>query len=329
MKVSGLVSLDEILAARSALRSHSLGTPLVRLRGTEVWLKAESLQPTGSFKLRGAIYKISVLNDNERARGVVASSSGNHAQAVAFAARMFHTSATIVMPSNASVSKVEATRYYGADIVFATGSTDVLEAVALDLEKSKGYLPVPPFNDRAIIAATGTVALELVEQLPDVTAITVPISGGGLIAGIATAIKSTRPDIRIIGVEPEVAADAYESFKAGKRVKFAAEQMNRTIADGLRVCCVGDLTWEHIRAYVDEVVTVTEAEILGAMRQVATKARLVAEPSGAVSVAAWLTGRLMSRGSVAAILSGGNVDASVLSLALAAGKSTPPNPLSG
>jgi threo-3-hydroxy-L-aspartate ammonia-lyase len=322
-----LVSLDEVRDAHRRIQPHVVRTPLVPLGaaspGSGLLLKAENLQPSGAFKLRGAFNTLLQMSDDEQRRGVVAHSSGNHAVAVAYAGAVLGISTVIVMPHDAPTSKLERTRTLGAEVVLVGSGSNERVAKADELVASKGYRLVEPYNSPLIIAATGTIAIETIEDHPDgsggVAEIYVPVSGGGLAAGVAAAAKQLDPGVRVVGVEPEVAADAFASWQAGRIVELPAEQMARTAADGLRVQKVGSLTWPHLQAFVDEIVTVTEAEIRHAVRTVAVDARLVAEPSGATSVAAALEGR---GGTGAppqrrvAVLTGGNIDLSVLTEAL-------------
>lgn len=306
-----LVTLEEIGAARTRLRGLVFRSPLVEFPGERLTLKAESLHPTGAFKLRGAFNAILCLSDSERARGVVAHSSGNHAQAVAYAARQLGVHAVIVMPSSAPKVKLERTKAYGAEVVIVgKASAERLEKTR-ELQEERGLSPVPPYDDKNIIAGAGTIGLEILEDAPDVGTVLVPVSGGGLIAGVAAAIKRTRPAVRVIGVEPELAADARASVRAGRVVEWPAEQVGRTLADGLRVQKLGALNWPHVQTFVDDIVTVTEEEIRAAMRRTALEARLVAEPSGAVSVAAGLF-REWPHGRTVAILSGGTLEPALL-----------------
>jgi threonine dehydratase len=304
------------------VRGVALHTPLVPCpRGGEdrtLYLKAESLQPTGAFKLRGAYNKISSLSPAERRRGVVAHSSGNHAQAVAYAARSLGVRAVIVMPRGAARVKLDATAAFGAEIVLVGNDSSERVRRAEELAAEHGYVPVPPYDDETLIAGQGTVGLEILEDLPDVEAVLVPVSGGGLISGVAAALKLSRSDIRVIGVEPELAADARASLRSGKLVELPAEQVGRTIADGLRVRRLGDVPFEHVRAFVDDIVAVSEDEILEAMRRLALRVRLVAEPSGAVTFAAHLfhQAELPPTRLNVAIVSGGNVEPHLLSQAL-------------
>jgi threonine dehydratase len=316
-----LVTLSDIRQAQERIAEVAVRTPLVPVRwagerGERVYVKPEMLQPVGSFKIRGAYNKIAHLTPGERARGVVGSSSGNHAQALAYAAERFGVKAIVVMPDTAPTHKVEATRALGAQIILVPpAERDVVPA---ELAAEHGYALVPPYDDPYIIAGQGTVGAEIAEDLPDVGLVLVPVSGGGLISGTATAVKALRPTARVIGVEPELAGDAAESFRRGQRVAWEAARTYRTIADGLRTTSVGVLPWRHIQAYVDDVITVTEDQIRQAMRIVAVKARLVAEPSGAVAMAAYrfARDRLPEAGDTVIVLSGGNVDPALLAAVL-------------
>lgn len=311
-----MVTLKDIQEARALLRGIAVRTPLVecRLDGRSILIKPENLQPIGSFKLRGAYNKISSLTREERRRGVVAHSSGNHAQGVAYAARALNVKATIVMPRTAPVVKLEATRALGAEIVLVGPAGEDRIRRAEELEKERGLVPVPPYNDEKIIAGQGTIGLEILEDSsPDV--VLAPIGGGGLISGIATAIKESRPETRIIGVEPEFAADAQASLRAGSIQSISGESAARTMADGLRSQSIGPINFEHIRKYVDGIVTVSEDEIQQAMRLLLFCARIVAEPSGAVTTAAAMFhGREIGGfGRTVAVVSGGNVEPQLLS----------------
>ncbi|PYE50526.1 threonine ammonia-lyase [Deinococcus yavapaiensis] len=309
-----LVSLDALRAAQGRVRPHVVRTPLVPFPLEDFWLKPESLQPTGAFKLRGAFNALLTLTPEERARGVVAHSSGNHAQAVAYAARQLGIPAVIVMPSNAPRLKLDMTRAFGAQVVVVGPASADRARKAEELARERGLSPVPPYDDPRIIAGAGTVGLEILEDLGDVGAVLVPVSGGGLISGVAAAIKQSRPDARVIGVEPEVAADARDSLRSGNLVTYPAEQVGQTLADGLRVQHLGALNWTHVQAFVDDIVTVTESELRRAARQTALRARLVTEPSGAVTIAAALYRReeLGETGPLVAVLSGGNLDPDLL-----------------
>lgn len=311
-----MVTLADIRTARSRLDGITVRTPLIPLirDGHILHLKPENLQPIGAFKLRGAYNKIASLTDEERARGVITYSSGNHAQGVAYAARALTTKAVIVMPRNAPQIKRDATAALGAEIVLVGPSGVERQIKAEELAAQHGYVIIPPYDDEKIIAGQGTAGLEILEDLPDVDLVLVPIGGGGLISGISTAIKSVKPDAKVIGVEPELASDAQASFRAGHIVRFPAEQVLSTIADGLRAQYVGTITFEHIERYVDDVITVTEDEILQAVRILAENPKTIAEPSGAVAPAAWLFhhDQLPASNSTVAVISGGNIDPDLL-----------------
>ena len=317
-----MIGLEDIEVARRRLQGVALRTPLVPCPGSgegrALYLKAESLQPTGAFKLRGAYNKISSLSSEEQGRGVVAHSSGNHARAVAYAARELNTRAVIVMPRGAARVKLEATAALGAEIVLVGPDSAERTSKAEELAEEHGYIAVPPYDDEVIMAGQGTIGPEILEDLPDVETVLVPVSGGGLIGGISAAIKLSRPEVRVIGVEPELAADARASLKAGKLVQFPADQVSRTVADGLRVQRLGEAPFEHISTFVDDIIAVTEEEILEAMRRLALRARLVAEPSGAVTFAAHLFHRkeLPASRLTVAVLSGGNVEPDLLAKVL-------------
>jgi threonine dehydratase len=324
-----LVTLDEIRAAAERIANVIVHTPLVRApfegiagreTGREVYLKAESLQPIGSFKLRGAANKILQLSPDEIRRGVITYSSGNHAQGVAYAAREVGAKAVIVMPSNAPAIKRAATLALGAEVVDVGPASSERLAKAEELIAQHGYVVVPPYDDEKIIAGQATCGLEIVEALPDVDLVLSPVSGGGLLSGTATAVKLLRPEARVYGIEPELAADAAESFRTGHIVTWPAELTTRTICDGLRTQSVGQRNFAHIQKYVDGVITVTEAEIRAAMRAIVATARLVPEPSGAVTTAALLFHQheLPPFSNAAAIVSGGNVDPRLLAEILSA-----------
>ncbi len=308
-----LVTLEQIYQARERLRGVTVHTRLFPCDGA--YLKPESFQPIGSFKLRGAYNKTAALVEHERPTGIVAHSSGNHAQGVAYAAQKLGLPAAIVMPNNAPQIKVEATRSYGAEIIFYDVATERREIVTQRImEDRAGWMLVHPFNDPLIIAGQGTIGLEIFEDFPDVEQVIVPIGGGGLISGVATAIKSLKPNVKVIGVEPELAADAQQSLREGQVVEWTAADTNRTIADGVRTVSVGQLNYEHIRAYVDTIITVSEAEIRAAVRRLALTAKLVIEPSGAIPFAVWMAHRaqLPVQQNTALVLSGGNIDPKLL-----------------
>jgi threonine dehydratase len=313
-----LVSIADIRAAAARIAQIAVKTPLVRAPfpglagyGTskEIRLKAESLQPIGAFKIRGAANKILQLTREEIARGVITYSSGNHAQGVAYAAREVGAKAVIVMPSNAPAIKRAATLALGAEVVDVGPASSERLAVAEQLVREHGYVVVPPYDDEQIIAGQATCGLEIAEQLPSVDLVLVPVSGGGLLGGVAAAVKQLSPKTKVFGVEPELAGDTAESFRTGQIVSWSAERTSRTIADGLRTQSVGQRNFAHIQAFVDGMITVTEAEIRAAMRAIVATARLVPEPSGAVATAALLfhAAELPDYREAVAVVSGGNV----------------------
>jgi len=314
-----LVTIEEIRDAAARIRGAAVRTPLLRW-DDRTWLKPESLQPVGAFKMRGAYNAIAGLTDEERSRGVVTYSSGNHAQAVARAARLLGAKATIVMPESAPRVKVDGVRRDGAEIVFTGPSSGERHRIALDLVAEQGAVMIEPYDDRRIIAGQGTAGLEIAEDLPDVTSVLIPVSGGGLSAGIATAVKALAPRARVIGVEPELAADARESLAAGEVVSWDASLTTRTMADGLRVEHLGRLPFIHLRRFMDEIVTVTEEQMVDAIRRLAHGARLVTEPSGAAAMAAHLSGAApQAEGDDrrVIVISGGNIDPAQLAEFLA------------
>lgn len=323
-----LVTLDQIRAAAQRIAHVTVRTALVRApfegiagRGTgkEIYLKAESLQPIGSFKLRGAANKILQLSAEEIRRGVITYSSGNHAQGVAYAAREVGAKAVIVMPSNAPAIKRAATLALGAEVVDVGVASSERLAKAEELIAAHGYVVVPPYDDEKIIAGQATCGLEIVEALPDVDLVLSPVSGGGLLSGTATAVKLLKPGVKVYGIEPQLAADAAESFRTGSIVTWPAELTSRTICDGLRTQSLGARNFAHIQEYVDGIITVTEAEVRTAMRAIVATAHLVPEPSGAVTTAALLfhADELPDYKKAAAIISGGNVDPKLLAEVLA------------
>jgi len=313
-----MVTLKDIQQAQTLLRKVAVRTPLVACKlpdGRQISLKPENLQPIGSFKLRGAYNKISSLTPGQRSRGVVSHSSGNHAQGVAFAAKALNVKATIVMPNTAPKIKLDATRALGAEIVLVGPASDDRIKRAEELEREQKLVPVPPYNDEKIIAGQGTIGLEILEDLPDPEVVLVPIGGGGLISGVAAALKESKPKVKIIGVEPEFAADAQASFRSGTIQSVSAESAAKTLADGLRSQSVGPINFEHIRKYVDDIITVKEHEIRQAMRHILFYGRILAEPSGAVTTAAVLfhAAELPATGKIVAIVTGGNVEPQLFS----------------
>jgi threonine dehydratase len=282
------------------------------------WLKPESLQPVGAFKIRGAYNALATLSPEDRARGVVTHSSGNHAQGVARAARMLGMRAIIVMPDDAPAIKVEGVKADGAEIVFVGRDNEERMARAHELAEAEGMNVLSSYDDARIVAGQGTVGLEIVDQLAEMgranepLTIFVPIGGGGLSAGICVAVKTLRPDATIIGVEPELAADAAESLREGRIVEWTPEQVGRTVADGVRTAAVGRIPWAQLSRLIDDIVTVSEDEIKAAMLAAETRANIVAEPSGAVSIAGWMRYGAdlpdADESDTVMVVSGGNVD---------------------
>lgn len=319
-----MITLQQIKQAQEKLRGIAARTPLIRyyppsdnktatsLR--EVYLKAESLQPIGSFKLRGAYNKIASFTCEERKSGVISYSSGNHAQGVAYAARAMKTKAVIVMPRNAPKVKIDSTAALGAEIVFVGPASAERMHKAEELSRTHGYSIVPPYDDELIIAGQGSAGLEILEDCADVDLVLAPVGGGGLISGIASAIKLSGSHAKVIGVEPELANDAQQSFRSGKIVQLPAERVSSTLADGLRTQSIGQRNFEHMRAFVDDIITVTENEIREAVRRMVKDARIVAEPSGAVTFAAVLfhADELPASKKTVALVSGGNIEPHLL-----------------
>ena len=313
-----LVSIDEIRSAAAGLVGVTVHTPLVPASwaGKDFFVKPESLQPIGSFKLRGGYHAIASLPGPRRAAGVVTHSSGNHAQAVAYSARAFGVPCVVVMPDVAEPAKVAATEALGARVVLVPPPRRV-EATA-ELAEREGYAVIPPFDHPDVIAGQGTVGLEIVSDLSTVDVVLVPVGGGGLASGVASAVKALRPEAKVFGVEPELAADARESLAAGRVVVWPTEQTYRTVADGLRTQ-LSELTLAHLTARLDGILTVSEEEILGTVGRLAREARLVVEPSGAVSVAGYLYRRdRLPAGRTVAVISGGNIAPALLARLLAA-----------
>jgi threo-3-hydroxy-L-aspartate ammonia-lyase len=312
------ISIADVHAAAARIEGLAHRTPLLRSRtldariGAPVALKAENLQRAGAFKFRGACNAVAA----QRPDGVCSVSSGNHAQALALAAREHGARATILMPKDAPASKRAATEGYGAEVIEFDRYADDRDALARALAAERGFTLVHPYDDPLVMAGQGTVGLELAGELDDLDAVVVPVGGGGLIAGVATAVKALAPQARVVGVEPAAGDDVARSLRAGERVSVAVP---RTIADGQQVTTPGEHPWEVIRALVDEVVTVADAEIVDAMRLLFERVKVVAEPSGASALAALLAGRVALRGgSVGVVISGGNVDAARFAALLAA-----------
>jgi threonine dehydratase len=309
-------TLASIRAARQRIGDRLHRTPLLSATrlgaraGATLAHKCESLQKTGSFKVRGALNKLAQLDPAARARGVITVSAGNHAQALAWAARNAGVQCTVVMPAAASRTKVDASRGYGADVVLHGANSIEAFARAHELAEERALTFVHPFDDEAIIAGQGTVGLEILEQMPEVEDVVVSIGGGGLIAGVATAVKELKPGARVFGVEPTGAAVMRQSLDAGHPLRL---ESLKTIADGLAAPMAGNLTYEIVKRYVDDVITVTDEEIMSAMKDILFSAKLLAEGAGAAATAAVLSGRLPVKGRrVVAVVSGGNVDASLI-----------------
>jgi len=310
-----LVGIAGIRAAARVLEGIATRTPLVPFGPPErrQYLKAESLQPIGAFKIRGAYVAIASLTDDERRRGVITYSSGNHAQGVARAARLLAAPAVVVMPRDAPAIKARRVAADGAEIVWVGPTSEERREVAERIAAERDLAVIPPFDDDRIIAGQGTVGLEIAEDLADLAAVLVPIGGGGLASGVAVAIKALVPGALVVGVEPELAADARDSLREGRIVAWPGALVGRTIADGTRTSALGARTFEHLSALLDGIVTVTEAEIAAAVRLVAEESRLVAEPSGALAAAAMRfraaeAGLDGLDGPVVGVVSGGNVD---------------------
>jgi len=308
-KLEAFIKAKEKLS-KVLLETHLIYSPIFsKESGNKVFIKPENLQKTGSFKIRGAYNKISNLTDAERKRGVIASSAGNHAQGVAYAAKESGIKAVIVMPKSTPLIKVESTKQYGAEVILYGDVYDDAYKKAKELEEKEGYVFVHPFNDEDVLDGQGTIALEILEELPETDIILVPIGGGGLISGIACAAKILKPEIKIIGVEPEGAASAYEAIKENKIIEL--KEAN-TIADGTAVKKIGDLNFEYIKKYVDEIITVSDYELMEAFLLLVEKHKIIAENSGILSVAA--TKKLKEKNKkVVSVISGGNIDVLMIS----------------
>jgi len=310
-----MVALDDIRAAADRIRPFIHRTPLLSSHslsekiGIEVRLKCENLQRAGSFKIRGAMNALLTLTDDERSRGVVAFSSGNHAQGVALAAKLLGVRATIVMPEGSVASKVAATEAYGATVVTAGVTSATRDTVAREIAEKSGAAVIPPFDHERVIAGAGTVGLEIVEEWPDVTTIVVPLGGGGLLAGTALAATSIKPDVAVYGVEPRAGNDGEQSFRSGQIVTIDPP---KTIADGARTLAIGQRNFAIIRERVRDVVSVEDDALLDAVKFAMYRTKLVIEPTGALGIAALLTGVIKPSGPTAIIISGGNLDFSLL-----------------
>ncbi len=312
-----MVELSDVEAALARIRERVYLSPCARsetfsrLTGTEAFLKLENLQMTGSFKERGALNRLLTLSPEERARGLITASAGNHAQGVAYHAGRLGYPATIVMPETTPIIKVASTRAHGARVVLSGSSYDEAYAEARRLEQAEGLTFVHPFDDPGVIAGQGTIGLEILAQVPDLDAVVVPVGGGGLVSGIGVAVKARRPGVRVVGVQAELLASMLAALEAGKPVTLEGAQ---TLADGIAVKRTGDLTLAHARTVVDEVVTVSEEEIASAILYLLEKEKTVVEGAGAVGVAALMHHRLpgLAGKKVVAVLSGGNIDVNLV-----------------
>lgn len=307
-----MITFDDILDANRRIASVVQHTPLMTsqtlnaLAGNELYFKCENFQRIGAFKIRGAYNKISSLSADELKRGVVAFSSGNHAQGVALAAKLLNTTAKIVMPNNSPKSKLEATRAYGAEVIMYDFQKENRETIGKKIAEEEGRVLVPPFNDELIMAGQGTVGLEIFDDIKRLDYVFVPVGGGGLISGNAVALKYLMSRVKIIGVETEAANDAYQSFRQGEIVTIAPPE---TIADGMRTVSLGAKTFEVIRQKVDDIITVSDAQVIEAMRWIFSRMKIVVEPTGAVPFAAVLKNELhLKNKRIGIILSGGNMD---------------------
>jgi threonine dehydratase len=311
------VTLADVEAAAQRIAGVAVRTPLLRLPvDGDVFVKPESLQRTGSFKFRGAFNALAATPRERIAAGVVADSSGNHAQGVAAAAALHGVPATIVMPENAARIKVERTAAWGAEIIRCADSSAERQQLAAAIRDERGLEYVPPFDDARIIAGQGTVGLELVADLPGVRTVVVCVGGGGLISGVATVVKALCPEARVIGVEPELAADAQQSLHEGRIVAWPADKVSRTVCDGVRTQALGTLTFATISALVDEIVTVSDEQVLEALRWAMLEAKLLLEPTGALAIAALRSGAVTTVGPTVLVASGGNAEPALLASVL-------------
>ena len=314
-----VLNLEMIRDAQNALKGIARFTPLTQAKnlGHNIFIKSENLQLTGAFKLRGAYNKLRSLTEEERKKGVIACSAGNHAQGIALSASMLGIKSIICMPAGAPISKVEATRNYGAEVVLVPGVYDDAAAEAERMVKEHGYTFAHPFNDEYVMAGQGTIGLEILEQLPDVEQVVVSIGGGGLISGVGCAIKSLKPECKVIGVQAAGAASMYVSMREGKPTALPSVS---TIADGIAVKCPGSLTFDYCKKYVDEIVTVKEDEIATAILALMEDQKTVAEGAGAATVAAVLFGKVdVSEKKTVCVVSGGNIDVTTISRVLTKG----------
>lgn len=316
-----MVTLDKIYHAAYVLKKVARKTDLIAAPALtdncELYLKTENLQVTGSFKVRGAYYKISQLSEEEKSHGIIACSAGNHAQGVALAAQRSGIESVICMPDGAPISKVEATKSYGAKVELVKGAYDDAAAYAHKLQQEKGYTFIHPFDDDEVIAGQGTIGLEILDQLADVDAVLVPIGGGGLVSGVAFAIKQLRPECKVYGVQAANAPSMYRSLEQGEQITLDTVS---TFADGIAVKHPGDTTYQLVKQYVDEVVTVSEDEIAAAILALIEKQKMIAEGAGAVAVAAAMFGKVDLKGKkVVCVVSGGNIDVNILNRVITRG----------
>lgn len=316
-----MLTLDKIYRAANTLKGVARKTDMIHayniIKGDKIYLKTENLQTTGSFKLRGAYYKISCLSEDERKRGIIACSAGNHAQGVALAAQKYNIPVTICMPDGAPISKVEATKGYGANVELVGETYDDAYNYACELVRDNNAVFIHPFDDEDVIAGQATVGLEILEQLDNVDNVVVPIGGGGLISGIAYLLKSLKPDVKIIGVQAETAPSMLNSIQNNKKTTLNSVS---TFADGIAVKTPGSLTYDLVKNYVDEIITVTEDEIATAILMLMERQKLVCEGAGAVGVAAVIFGKIDTKDKVTCcVLSGGNIDVNILSKVISRG----------
>lgn len=315
-----LVGLADVRAAAARIDGQVVRTPLLPCpwadEGRPIWLKPENLQPTGAFKIRGALNALGALDARTRGRGVLTHSSGNHGRALAWAARAYGVPVVVVMPDTSPAVKIEGTRALGAEVVLVPPAEREPRVAVLEAER--GLVVVPPFEHPDVIAGQGTIGLEIAEDLPGIGTVLVPVGGGGLISGVAVALKAVRPEVRVVGVEPELAGDLAEGFAKGERVVWDPALTYRTVADGVRLPAVGELNWRHIERFVDGAVTVSERGILDAMGVLARGSQIVAEPSGAVAVAAYAERPEVLTGPTVAVVTGGNADPALLARVLTA-----------
>lgn len=315
------MTLDKIYHAAYVLKDEARKTDLIAApdlcEGRNIWLKTENLQVTGSFKLRGAYYKMSQLSKEEKEKGVIACSAGNHAQGVALAAAKNNIESIICIPDSAPISKIEATKRYGAKVELVKGTYDDAYARALELQQEQGRIFIHPFDDESVIAGQGTIGLEILDQMPDVEAVIVPIGGGGLISGVAFAIKSLRPECKVYGVQASNAASMLKSIQKGKSITLDGVS---TFADGIAVKRPGDITFSMVRNYVDGIVEVSDDEIASAILTLMERQKLVAEGAGAVAIAAAMFNKIDLKGrKTVCLLSGGNIDVNILSRVITRG----------